>query len=128
MGKNLHPTIMPFIISRMKFHQDVIEVEDISTEEHYIFRIKRRKGLRDVIVLVNDCYHFGEFDYFSKPAELNDGGFILIARPESSFFQDLIEYIEDDKVIIGKIGILLGALRIDEYWTYQRPKEEKTNK
>ncbi len=126
MGKDLHATIMPFILSRMEFHQDVMKVEDISTKEHYIFKLTRRKGLRDVIVLVSDCYHFGEFDYLPKPAELNDGGFILIAKPESSFPNSLQHHVKEDKIIIGKIGILLGALRIDEFWTYEKPAEEKT--
>lgn len=125
MGKDLHPTIMPFVISRMEFHQDVISVEDISNSEHYMFRLTRRNGLRDVVVLVSDCYHFSEFDYLSKPAELNDGGFILIAKPESSFPNDLQHHVKEDKIIIGKIGILLGALRIDEFWTYEKPRQEK---
>ena len=125
MGKDLHPTIMPFVLSRMEFHQDVMKVEDISTKEHYMFRLTRRKGLRDVIVLVSNCYHFSEFDYLSKPAELNEGGFILIAKPESSFPNNLQHHVKEDKIIIGKIGILLGALRVDEFWTYEKPTEEK---
>jgi len=124
MGKNLHPTIMPFVMEKMQFHQDVIKVIDISTNEHYMYRLSRRKEMRDVVVLISDCYHFGEFDYLSKPTELNDGGFILIARPESSFPNNIQQHMKDDKIIIGKIGILLGALRIDEYWTYERPQEE----
>ncbi len=125
MGKDLHPTIMPFVLSRMEFHQDVMKVEDISTKEHYMFRLTRRKGLRDVIVLVSDCYHFSEFDYLSKPAELNNGGFILLAKPESSFPNNLQHHVKEDKIIIGKISILLGALRVDEFWTYEKPVEEK---
>lgn len=124
MGKNLHPSILPFVIDRMQFHQDVSNLEDISTAEHYMFRLTRFNRMCDVVVLLSDCYHFGEFDYLSKPPELNNGGFVLIARPESSFSNDIQHHIKKDRVIIGKIGILLGALRIDEYWNYVRPKEE----
>jgi len=124
MGKDIHPSIMPFVIRKMEFHQDVAKVEDISNKEHYMFRLTRRNGLRDVIMLVSDCYHFSEFNYLSKPVELNDGGFILIAKPESSFPNGLQQHVKEDKVIIGKIGILLGALRIDKYWTYEKPGEE----
>lgn len=129
MGKNLHPSILPFFLEKVNSHDCVVRVENISTPEHYMFKITRRFGLGDVIVLLSDCYHFGEFDYLSKPNELNDGGFILIARPESTFPNDLQHHVREDKVIIGKIGILLGALRIDEFWTYEKPiKKEQTKK
>lgn len=32
------------------------------------------------------------------------------------------DVVEEDKIIIGKIGILLGALRVDEFWSYEKPK------
>ncbi len=54
--------------------------------------------------------------------ELNSGGFILIAKPESTFPNGLKDVVEEDKIIIGKIGILLGALRVDEFWSYEKPK------
>lgn len=125
MGKDLHPTIMPFVLDRMKTHQAVLHIENISTEEHYMFKISRKEGLRDIVIIVSDCYHFSEFDYLSKPVELNDGGFILIAKPESSFPSDYQLHFKEDKTIIGKLGVLLGALRIDEFWTYEKPREEK---
>lgn len=122
MGKDLHPSIMPFVERKMESHPYIVNVEDISTKEHYIFKLIRKDSLRDVVVLISDCYHFSEFDYLSKPVELNDGGFILIARPESSFPSDIQHHIKEDKTIIGKIGILLGALKIDEFWTYEKPR------
>lgn len=122
MGKDIHPSILPFVKSRMESHQDVISVTEISTKEHYIFRVSRGNGMRDVVVLLSDCYHFSEFDYYSKPVELNEGGFILIARPEATFSDDTQQHKIEDKIIIGKIGILLGALRKDEFWYYKKPK------
>ncbi|WP_419803238.1 hypothetical protein [Mucilaginibacter sp.] len=121
MGKDLHPTILPFIKDKIEFHQDVISVTDISTNEHYMFRITRRNGMRDIVVLLDDGYHFSEFDYYSKPSDLNEGGFILIARPESTISDYLRQHEPADKIIIGKLGILLGALRKDEFWTYEKP-------
>ncbi|HTE01776.1 MAG TPA: hypothetical protein VK668_20950 [Mucilaginibacter sp.] len=122
MGKDLHPSIMPFILEKLHSHQNVVSVENISTKEHYMYRLVRRSGC-DVVVLVSDAYHFGEFDYLSKPSELNEGGFILIAKPESSFPADIQHHLKVDKIIIGKIGILLGALRIKEFWNYEKPKD-----
>lgn len=120
MGKDLHPSILRFFKSRVELHQDVASIIDISTREYYIFRIIRRAGMSDVVVLLTDCYHFSEFDYYSKPAELNNGGFILIARPEATFSEETQQHKSEGKVIIGKIGILLGALRKDDYWTYEK--------
>ena len=125
MGKNLHPCILPFVKKTMKGHQDVISVVDISTEEYYIFQLARRNKMPDVVVLISDCYHFSEFDYYSKPAELNNGGFILIARPEATFPEGTQQHEIEDKIIICKIGILLGALRKGEYWTYTKPLPKK---
>lgn len=125
MGKNLHYSIMPFILEKMKGHQNVEYVKDISTSEYYIYRLIRTNDLRDVVVVIDDSYHYGEFDYLSRPPQLNEGGFILIAKPESSFRTEDVEYHKEDKIIVGKIGTLLGALRIDEYWTYERPVEVK---
>lgn len=124
MGKDLHPSIMPFVKKRMENHQNVLKIVDISTNEYYMFNLIRSYGLRDVVVLISDCYHFSEFDYHSKPVELNNGGFILIAKPESSFTSELQNDFKQDKIIIGRIGILLGALRIDRFWTYEKPSDE----
>jgi formylmethanofuran dehydrogenase subunit B len=122
MGKDLHPSIMPFIYEKLKFHQSVKSFKDISTEEDYILRVSRTNGLSDVIVYISDAYHFSEFDYLSK--NLSDGAFILIAKPESSFPTNVQHHAKENKIIIGKIGILLGALKVEEYWKYERPKKD----
>ena len=36
MGKDLHPSIMPFVISRIQGHNSVEKIEDISTKEDFI--------------------------------------------------------------------------------------------
>jgi hypothetical protein len=125
MGKDLHSTILPFIISRIKEHQNVVEILDTSTDDYYILRVQRNRSMRDMIVVISDSYYFGEFDYYSKPKELNGGGFILIARPEASVSSEVKLRVDTDKTIIGGIGTLLGALRKDEFWTYEKPKADK---
>jgi hypothetical protein len=128
MGKNLHPSIMPFVTSRIQSHTFVKNIEDISTAEHYIYKVSRSKGLCDVIIFISDAYYFGDFDYLSKPEELDNGGIILIAKPEAHFPDDSQTNYIDDKIIIGKIGVLLGALRIAEYWTYEKPQQQPVQK
>lgn len=128
MGKDLHPSIMPFVLSRIQGHNAVEKIEDISTAEDFIYKISRHNGLCDVTILISDSYYFGDFDYLSKPNELNYCGIVLIAKPEAHFPDDSQTNYIEDKVIIGKIGVVLGALRIDEYWTYEKPKQQPAKK
>ena len=125
MGKDLHPSILSFLKERLNNHQAVENYEDISDDESYMFRVTRRRGLSEMVILLSDCYHYGEFDYLSKPSELDDGGFVLIAKPEASFSDETQINELEDKVIIGKIGILLGALNKEEYWKYTKPVKKK---
>lgn len=122
MGKDLHHSILEFLENGLNKHQYVEQVIDISNEDYYIYLVKRNSNLRDVVILLSDEYYYSEFDYYSKPAELNEGGFILIAKPEASF-DSQINYLED-RVITGKIGVLFGALRYNDYWTYQKPEKK----
>lgn len=125
MGKDLHPSILSFLEERLNNHQAVESYEDISDDESYMFKVTRKRGLSEMVILLSDCYHYGEFDYFSKPNELDDGGFVLIAKPEASFSDETQINELEDKVIIGKIGILLGALNKEEYWKYTKPVKKK---
>jgi len=125
MSKDLHYSILDFFKRAIENHQDIISIEEIPSSDHYIFRLKRKNGKRDVTVLLSDAYYYGHIDFYSRPAELANGGFILVARPESQFTSDdQIDY-EEEKILIGKIGILMGALRHDEFWKYKKPKKEK---
>lgn len=128
MGKDLHPSIMPFVISRIQGHNSVDSIEDISNAEHFMFKINRNNGLCEVAILISDAYYFGDFDYLTKPNELSEGGIVLIAKPEAHFPDDTQTNYIDDKVIIGKIGVVLGALRIDKFWTYEKPKQQPVKK
>lgn len=125
MGKDLHQSILSFFESRLNGHQAVESFEDISNDETYIYKVNRTNGRSTMIIVLSDCYYFGEFDYLSKPTELDEGGFILIAKPEVRFSNELQINKIEDKVIIGKIGALLGALNKEEYWKYTMPKKEK---
>lgn len=127
MGKDLHPSILSFFKERLDRHQAVESYDDISNGDSYIYNVKRTSGRSNIIILLSDCYHYSEFDYLSKPSELDEGGFILIAKPEASFSDETQINELEDKVIIGKIGILLGALNKDEYWKYTKPKKQNQN-
>jgi hypothetical protein len=78
MGKDLHPSILRFFKARLDSHQAVESYDDISDDDNYMFQVKRTGGRSDLVILLSDCYHYGEFDYLSKPSELDDGGFVLM--------------------------------------------------
>ena len=127
MGKDLHYSIRPFIERALANHNAVKDIERIDTDEYYAYRIKRNFGMSDVTVVLSDNYHFGSTSLLNKPHLLKDGGFFLIAKPEASNYEI---NIENEKLSVGKIGKLLGALNKEQFWTYTPPskKEEGKNK
>ena len=118
MGKNLHYSIRPFIERALNSHHAVEKIESINLDDFYAYKVTRRRGMSDVIVVLNDEYCFGSSSLQDKPNILKDGGFILIARPEASGDEDN-EPLE--KLSVGKIGKLLGALNREEFWNYEPP-------
>lgn len=85
--------------------------------------------MSDVIVLIADNYYFGEYDYHSiAQKELNGGGFILLARPEAQMDSDHVVHYKSEKIIIGKLKGLMGALNKDQFWLYTFPKKNDKKK
>ena len=125
MGKDLHYSIRPFIERGLASHQAVKDYESIDTDEFYAYRVKRNFGMSDVIVVLSDDYYLSHMALLTKPKLLENGGFYLIARPEAGGHES---NIENEKLGVGKIGKLLGALNIEEFWTYTPPTEEEKRK
>ena len=121
MGKNLHYSIRPFIERVLMNHMAVREIEKIELDKFYAYRVKRNFNLSDVTVVLSDDYYFGSSSLLDKPEILKNGGFFLIARPEANGIEesDIAE-----RLGIGKIGKLLGALNKENYWEYEPPKKE----
>jgi hypothetical protein len=122
MGKNLHYSIIPFIERALMNHFAVGWFELIDNEEYYIYKVYRKRGMSEVIVVLSDDYYFASASLQNKPAILKDGGFFLIARPEASGFEGN-EPLE--KLGIGKLGKLLGALNREDFWNYEPPKKDE---
>jgi hypothetical protein len=124
MGKDLHYSIRPFIERALSNHRAVKEIEELDDEEFYAYLVKRNFGMTDVIIVLSDDYNFNDYSYQNKPSILKEGGFFLVAKPEAH----CVERSEtDDRIIVGKIGRLLGALNKNEFWTYEPPKKEEEN-
>ena len=122
MGKDLHYSIRPFIERALNSHFAVERFELIDNDEYFIYKVYRRNEMSEIIVVLSDDYYFGSASLQNKPAILKDGGFFLIARPEASGFEGN-EPLE--KLGIGKIGKLLGALNKEDFWNYEPPKKDE---
>lgn len=124
MGRNLHPSILRFFTERMQEHSEVLSLTNIPAEEDWLFRIERNRGRPPVIVHMSDAYFYGDMEYMARPSCLGGGDFILIARPEAHYSEDLVGTARKDKIGLGKIGKLMGALRHEKLWLY-KDREEK---
>lgn len=121
MGKNLHYSIRPYIEDALNSHNAVKCIESIELDDFYAYEIKRR-NMSSLILVLSDDYYFGSSSLYNKPDILKDGGFFLIARPEASGIE---KNIPQEKLGIGKLGKLLGALNREDYWNYFPPSDKK---
>lgn len=122
MGKDLHYLVVKFFRERMEGHSKVVRYTELQNENDILYEVERIAGLPPLVVHLSDAYRYTLQDYYSKPKSLGSGDFILIARPESGFDLDIVSIAAREKIGIGKIGILLGALNQKSVWQY-RPKE-----
>ncbi|WP_339848054.1 hypothetical protein [uncultured Dokdonia sp.] len=118
MGKNLHYSIRPFVENALNNHNAVESLEKIELDDFYAYKITRRRGLSSFIVVLSDDYYFNSESLQKKPAILKDGGFFLKARPEG---YGIARSIPEEKLGLGKLGKLLGAIHKEEYWAYEPP-------
>ena len=122
MGKDLHYSIRPFIEQALNNHNAVERIQSITLDDFYAYNVFRRSGMTSVVVVLSDDYHFGSASLQGKPTILKDGGFFLIAKPEASGFEG---NEPNEKLGIGKIGKLLGALNREDFWNYEPPKKDE---
>lgn len=121
MGKNSHYSIRPFIEKALNNHNAVEKLEKIEIDDFYAYKITRRRGLSSLIVVLSDDYYFNSESIQKKPAILKDGGFFLKARPEGGGIE---ESIPEEKLGLGKIGKLLGAINKEDFWNYEPPVKD----
>jgi len=124
MGKDLHHTIRPFIERTLSGHQMVNSITRIEHPEYFVYIITRNKGFEKMKLVLVDEYYFGDVAYQKVMPLLNGGGFVLVARPEAN---GLNENDELNKIGIGKLKKLLGALNKPDFWTYKEPEPKKKN-
>lgn len=133
MGKNLYYSIVPFFINKIfKSNNKVSSVTEVPNKNYYVYKIKRSNGLSDFKVIFSDAYLFTENDYYELFAEniLERGDFILIARPESSYVDSLLETTYRNGLFIGKTSFLVKFLNsnMDNIISYVLEEIRNNNK
>lgn len=125
MGKDLHYLVREFVEKRILNHNLVESYEDISDDDYYMYKLKRKRGLTDIHLLLDDNYHFGDIALAEAIGKMPNGGIILVPRPESSIVVDNVP-ISDQNIYVAKIGLVMGCLYMDNYWEYVKPKKKET--
>lgn len=123
MTKDLYYTIPQYFLERMNEHNAVLSIEDVSTDEHFLYRIHRQR-YGHVLFWLSDSYRFTDMDYINRPVELGSGDFIVIAKPEGGggASQHLVNAAE---IGVGKLADLMGALNRRDMWNYVAPTWEE---
>jgi len=127
VGRNLYYTIPKYLENALDNHTKVRSwkrIDHPKNDDDFIYLIKRNDGLSDIILHASDEYFYSLTDYFQKPAQISEGAFILIARPEAGYDDAIVEIAQSDQISIGKFSALMGALYKEEHWNYV-PKERR---
>lgn len=125
MGKNLHHTIVPFFEKSLSNHNKVIRYTKDNSHDYYLYSIERANNLSTLIVLLADEYEYTLNDYYQRPQAAKENVFICVIRPEADFSYAIIDIAKEDKVGIGKLSTLIGALNYDKHWLYVPPERKK---
>jgi hypothetical protein len=128
LSGNLHPSIIRFFVERMEGHSVVEQCIQQNAGAEIIFEIQRKNDLPSLLVHLSDAYDYGLGEYLAHPRSLGHGDFILIADPNADWDESLVERARKDKIGIGKIGKLMGALNLRNVWAYETPEERKGNR
>ena len=110
MGKDLHRQILDFFMKRVNECDKVVSCKLINNPNYHIVEIKRTAPYGNFKVCLCDEYFYTYNDYASKPSEIKSSDFLLIAKPEANFSEDLIELALFEHVYIGKMKAFIKYL------------------
>ena len=126
MGKNLHPSILPYWERALNNHSNVRSWEKLNDPSDYIYLINRVRG-DDVLILASDEYRYTLTDFFNRNERINAKSMIYLARPEANYSLDVIDAAKAEQITIGMLAEILGALNIDKHWNWES-KDLKENR
>jgi hypothetical protein len=124
MTKDLYYTIPQYFEERMNEHSNVSKVENESDEEFFLYRVLRAKLRDSVLVWLSDAYHFTDVDFVSRPARLEAGDYIVIAKPEGSGGASQ-HLVDSARIGVGRLADFMGALNSKQMWSYEPPSFEE---
>ena len=131
MSDKLTPSIVTFFLARMGEHNRVASYRQIEADE-CLFELSRNDGLPNVTVHLSNAYEYTDGEYIARPSQIGRGDFVLIARPEAIWNDDvpmqIVETARGDGIGIGKIGKLMGALNFAEIWKFRTRGEREFRK
>lgn len=110
MGKDLHRQILEFFKKRLDECDKVVGYETVNNSNYYIVLIRRAYPYNNFKVCLCDEYCYTMNDYYSKPEEITSKDFLLIAKPEANFSDDLIELALLNHIYIGKMKAFIKYL------------------
>lgn len=124
MGKDLHPSINSFFLTRMNEHDAVSGIEIIQNDDDYIYELRRKRFGDTITVWLSDAYLFTDADFHNRPAGVTAGDYIIVGKPEGGIAVDY-ELIRQYRVGVGKIGKFMGALNFQEPWRFLTGEERE---
>jgi len=127
MGFDLHPSILPYWEKALNSHSNVSSWDKLDDSNDYIYRIKRVRG-KDILVLVSDCYEYSLSDFFTRNDLIGQGAMIYMAKPESKYDLEVANVAKQERVTIGMLGEILGALNLDAHWNWESKDRKERRK
>lgn len=110
MGKDLHRQILEFFKKRLDECDKITGYSIVNNSNYYIVSIKRKSPYNHFKVCLCDEYFYTINDYYSRPKEIEAKDFLLIAKPEANFNDDLTEIALQDLIYIGKMKAFIKYL------------------
>lgn len=98
-------------------HDAVSDLRLVSDADDFIYEIRRDRFGETMKVWLCDAYLFADTDFYNRPAILNAGDYIIVAKPEAGFTIDY-DLIRREKIGVGKIGKFMGAINLPEPWRF----------
>jgi len=120
---HLHPQIVNFFLNRMNEHSCVAGYNRLPNSDEYLYEIRRKNELRIVIVHLSDAYLYSKAEFAARPKEIGIGDFIVVARPEASLEDTVVQLGNKMAIPVGRISKLMGALNCPNIWEYHAPGE-----
>ncbi len=120
MGKQVHQLNLTFFHERMKEHTAVSRHFVMPSDEHYLFRVSRKK-YGPLTVLYTDAYEFSEADALLMPPETD----YIVIVPHASYDTEIRRHLSREQVGIGDIRKFMGAINYSHAWEYRTQEERK---